>query len=64
MLNQHRRIFDAGSSEDLRDYKAFLETGSWSPWGCPFQLEWPWLSIPHMINQKIAEHVTKKVRVI
>ena len=56
-----KRAFDAGSKEDLKLYKHFLATRSWGDKGCPFQLEWPWLSVPDMIAHKVAESVVAKV---
>ena len=50
-----KRQFDATNKKDLQIYKQFLDTHSWGADGCPFELEWPWLSIPDMINHKIAE---------
>lgn len=50
-----KRQFDATNKKDLQVYKHFLDTRSWGSNGCPFELEWPWLSIPNMINHKIAK---------
>jgi len=56
-----KRQFNVDSKEDLRAYKNFLATRSWGDSGCPFELEWPWLSIPDMISHKIAENTVAKV---
>ena len=56
-----KRVFDANSKEDLRVYKHFLDNHSWGKNGCPFELEWPWLSIPDMISHKIAVAAVAKV---
>jgi len=61
LTNTHKRVFDPNNQEDLKIYKKFLETGSWSQKPCPFFLEWPWLTIPHMINHKITESVLEKI---
>ena len=53
--------FDPENREDLKIYKHFLETGSWGKTPCPFELEWPWLSIPDMISHKIAVAAVAKV---
>ena len=53
--------FDPASRDDLKIYKHFLETGSWGHDTCPFELEWPWLSIPDMISHKIAVAAVAKV---
>jgi hypothetical protein len=56
-----KRQFDVASKDDLRVYKHFLETGNWGKIPCPFELEWPWLSIPDMISHKIAADAVAKV---
>lgn len=56
-----KRVFDATRKEDLQAYKQYLETRSWGNKGCPFELEWPWLSVPDMIAHKIAEATVAKV---
>ena len=56
-----KRVFDATSKEDLVAYKEYLTTRSWGHNGCPFELEWPWLSVPDMIAHKVAESVVAKV---
>lgn len=50
-----KRVFNVKNREDLKVYKHFIENKSWGVGGCPFELEWPWLSIPDMISHKIAE---------
>ena len=56
-----KRVFDVNSKEDLKSYKNFLATRSWGKEGCPFELEWPWLTVPDMINHKIAENAVSKL---
>jgi len=56
-----KRVFDVANKEDLKLYKHFIEHKSWGRNGCPFELEWPWLSIPDMISHKIAEAAVAKV---
>jgi hypothetical protein len=56
-----KRVFNPNSNEDLKMYKYFLDNHSWGNGGCPFELEWPWLSIPDMISHKIAENTVAKV---
>ncbi len=56
-----KRVFDVNSKEDLKVYKLFLKNSNWGKTGCPFELEWPWLSIPDMISHKIAENAVAKV---
>lgn len=47
-------VFDANNSEHLTIYDKFLKTKRWSN-GCPFHLEWPYSSIPVMIERKIID---------
>jgi hypothetical protein len=54
-----KRFFDVTSKEDLSVYKQFITTRGWGINGCPFELEWPWLSIPDMIAHKISEHAVE-----
>jgi len=56
-----KRVFDVNNKEDLLAYKSFLDNHSWGSNGCPFELEWPWLSIPDMISHKIARAAVAKV---
>lgn len=56
-----KRYFDPTVREDLLAFKHFMRTRSWGKDGCPFALEWPWLSIPDMITHKVAEHYVNKV---
>ena len=56
-----KRVFSVKSKQDLSMYKHFINEHSWGEYGCPFELEWPWLSIPDMIAYKIAEHAVEKV---
>ena len=56
-----KRYFDVNDKADLRIYKEFLENRNWGTTGCPFELEWPGLSIPDMISHKIAVNAVAKV---
>lgn len=56
-----KRQFNVTSKDDLKVYKHFLEKGSWGSIPCPFELEWPWLSVPDMISHKIAVHTVEKL---
>jgi len=47
-----KRYFDPYSKEDVKEYKLFLERNSWHK-GCPFHLEWPYLTITEMIKSKL-----------
>jgi len=56
-----KRVFNVKNKQDLKVYKHFITSHSWGEYGCPFELEWPWLSIPDMIAHKIAEHAVESV---
>lgn len=56
-----KRRFDPKNKDDLRAYKHFLLTNSWGKDTCPFELEWPWLSVPDMLADRLAKHVLEKV---
>jgi hypothetical protein len=56
-----KRPFDPNSRKDLRIYKHFVETGGWGE-VCPFELEWPYLNIPHMCAEKLTKAVLAKIK--
>ena len=47
-----KRIFNPKSKDDLRAYRDYVENRRWKD-GCPFQLEWPYIEIPLMLQDKI-----------
>lgn len=53
--------FNVNSKDDLSKFKEFLETMSWNG-PCPFELEFPYLTIPDMIKDKISHHFLKAKR--
>ena len=54
-----KKLFDPVNKNDLSIFKSFMETGKWTSKGCPFILEWPHLTVPDMIKDKITRHVLK-----
>lgn len=36
-------------------YQAFLKTGKWSA-GCPFKLEWPFVSVPALCQSRLLDY--------
>lgn len=46
-------LFDVSDTKHVARYKKFLATGAWGGEGCPFVLEFPHLSIPDMIKDKL-----------
>jgi hypothetical protein len=62
-LSQHtwqKRVFNANSSEDLKELEYFLKNGTWRK-NCPFTLEWPHLTIQSVMNEKIIDCYLKKL---
>lgn len=54
-----RKMFDPSSKEHLREFKYFVEENKWRD-SCPFWLEWPYLSVPDMIKDKIINNIISK----
>lgn len=54
-LQKHE--FDPASKADRSEYAYFLKHGKWKSFVCPFNLEWPYLTIPDMVKDKLAHHV-------
>jgi hypothetical protein len=52
-LQKKKRTFDENSKEDLETAKFFFENHRWKD-GCPFILEYPYLSVPDMIRDKLV----------
>jgi hypothetical protein len=51
-----KRFFDAKSEADVNEFKKFVESHSWGGKPCPFFLEFPYLTIPDMIKDKIIHN--------
>ena len=59
MANGTKRKFDVGNKKDVEMYKSFLVTRRWGSGGCPFVLEFPHLTIPDMIKDKMMDKYMK-----
>lgn len=57
MLIRPKRMFNENSKKDMALAKQYFQTLSWGKGGCPFILEFPYLTIPHMIQDKIVHRV-------
>jgi hypothetical protein len=55
MVYSHRK-FDPKNKKDIEEYSYFVVNNRWKD-GCPFHLEWPHLSVPDMIKDKIIRSV-------
>jgi hypothetical protein len=52
-----KRRFDPSKKKDRDEYRHFLQHKSWKSFVCPFVLEWPYLTVPDMIQDKITHHI-------
>jgi hypothetical protein len=57
LMQSQKRLFNPKSKKDLVAYKDFLRTGGWGKGGCPFLLVFPYMTVPHMIQDKIIHNV-------
>ena len=51
-----REVFDASNPKHLEEVKFFMQNNRWKDI-CPFFLEWPYLTIPDMIKDKIVRGI-------
>lgn len=49
-----KKVFDPNDLKDVEIFKNFLTENRWPEKGCPFILENPYISIPHMIQDKMV----------
>ncbi len=52
MIRQ-KRYFNEKSKKDIQVAKNFFSNHSWGKEGCPFILEYPYLTVPDMIKDKM-----------
>ena len=52
--------FDPNNAAHVQEYSQFLRTKRWKN-GCRFILEWPFFSIPDMIQKKLVEAHLKTI---
>lgn len=57
-----KRHFDVGNKKDVALFTNFMKTGAWGSDGCPFTLEYPYLTIPDMIKDKLIRKYLKVER--
>ena len=57
-LIKPKRYFDVNSRKDIQSYKFFLKENAWGT-TCPFVLEYPYLSVPDMIKDKLIHKFLK-----
>ena len=57
-MYRQKRYFNEKSKADLQSAKSFFETHSWRhEQGCPFILEYPYLTVPDMIKDKMVHKI-------
>jgi hypothetical protein len=57
---QRQRVrFNPEDKKHVDQYRNFVVNRKWDKLGCPYELEWPYLSIPDMIKDKIINHYLK-----
>jgi len=61
IMIRQKHLFDVECKKDVDIYTRFLRTGAWGKDACPFILEFPYLTIPDMIKDKLI-HKFLKVR--
>jgi hypothetical protein len=57
LRQSQKRLFNAKNKKDVLAYKKFLLNGGWGNGGCPFILVFPYMTVPHMIQDKIIYNV-------
>lgn len=57
-----KRMFNPTDPVDLAEYAYFLQNRSWKN-GCPFIIEWPYLNVIKMIEEKfVKRHIMSAIR--
>ena len=51
-----RQVFDPKNTAHIEEVKFFMDNNKWKDI-CPFFLEWPYLTIPDMIKDKIVRNI-------
>ena len=59
LTTSNKRKFDINSKKDIELYRSFLTNRRWGGTGCPFVLEFPHLTIPDMIKDKMMHKYMK-----
>ena len=64
MIYSKERIkFNLANKDHVELYRKFLTTGAWGRSGCPFELEFPYTTIPDMIKDKLIHKFLKVEKV-
>jgi len=57
-IYRQRVLFDFNNKEHVTRFRRFMTDNRWED-GCPFELVWPYLSIPDMIKDQIIKNYLK-----
>ena len=58
-LRKQKRYFDINSKADIELYRQYLINNAWGGNGCPFILEFPALTVPDMIKDRLIRKFLK-----
>lgn len=56
---KNRRTFNIRNRADVAMFKEFMINNGWGAGGCPFELEYPYSSVPDMIKDKLIRKMLK-----
>jgi hypothetical protein len=59
LSRKERRHFNMNDKKDVEIYRQFLLSNSWGESGCPFILEFPALTVPDMIKDRLIRKFLK-----
>jgi len=57
-----KRQFDPSKRKDMKAYAEYVRNNNWGANTCPFELEWPWLNIPSMLEYKISQYAIRRLK--
>jgi hypothetical protein len=49
-----KKQFDVHDPQHVEMFRMFMQYEKWGTSGCPFELEYPYLTVPDMIKDKIV----------
>ena len=58
-LRKQKRYFDINNKADIELYRHYLINNAWGGNGCPFILEFPSLTVPDMIKDRLIRKFLK-----
>jgi hypothetical protein len=58
-MRKQKRYFDINSKQDVELYRQYLINTAWGIEACPFILEFPHLTVPDMIKDRLIKKFLK-----